>query len=78
MGPFLQFVGVETVLIEDPHFLNGIFHDGNDADAGFESIAMYVRVMPRGTKGPANSGRISGSDMATPVSVPERQFSRGN
>ncbi len=50
----------------------------DDADAGFESIAMYVRVMPRGTKGPANSGRISGSDIATPVSAPERQFSRGN
>jgi hypothetical protein len=50
----------------------------DDADAGFESIAMYVRVMPRGTKGPVGRGRVSGSDMATPVSAPERQFSRGN
>ena len=50
----------------------------DDAGAGFESIAMYVRVMPRGTKGPAGSGRVSGSDIATPVSAPERQFSRGN
>lgn len=50
----------------------------DDVESGFESIAMYVRVMPRGAKGPAGTGAISGSAAATPVSSPESQFSRGN
>lgn len=50
----------------------------DDTESGFESIAMYVRVMPRGTKAPAGTGSISGSAAATPVSSPESQFSRGN
>jgi hypothetical protein len=50
----------------------------DEVDTGFESIAMYVRVVPRGTKSTAGNSRVSGSDLATPVSAPERQFSRGN
>lgn len=46
--------------------------------SGFESIAMYVRVMPLGAKGPVGTGSISGSAAATPVSSPESQFSRGS
>ncbi|MDH4063902.1 MAG: hypothetical protein OEW19_05840 [Acidobacteriota bacterium] len=50
----------------------------NDVDEGFESIAMYVRVVPHGATSRSAPNRVSGSDMATPVSAPERQFSRGN
>ena len=50
----------------------------DDVNAGFESIAMYVRVVPRDAKGPAGPSRVRGSDLATPVSAPERQFARGN
>ncbi len=50
----------------------------DEADASFESIAMYVRVVPRGTKSPAGDRHVSGSVLGTPVSAPESQFSRGN
>ncbi len=50
----------------------------DEAPVGFESIAMYVRVVPRDAKGAAGTSRVGGSHMATPVSVPERQFARGN
>lgn len=50
----------------------------DEVDVGFEAVAMYVRVVPRGTKSPAGDSQVSGSVLGTPVSVPERQFSRGN
>lgn len=50
----------------------------DEADASFESIAMYIRVVPRGTTRASGDRRVSGSQVATPVSVPERQFARGN
>src|SRR5574341_2252327 len=50
----------------------------DEVDVGFEAVAMYVRVLPRGTKSPAGDSHVSGSELATPVSAPERQFSRGN
>lgn len=49
----------------------------DEVDVGFEAVAMYVRVVPRGSKSPSG-GHVSGSVLGTPVSVPERQFSRGN
>lgn len=50
----------------------------DEADASFKSIAMYVRVVPRGTTSPSGDRRVSGSQLATPVSAPESQFARGN
>jgi hypothetical protein len=49
----------------------------DDMTAPIESLAMYVRVVPRGTDTSAGQVRVSGSDGGVPVSVPERQFSRG-
>jgi hypothetical protein len=50
----------------------------DEASDGFESIAMYVRVAPRDARNTAGPSRVRGSDLATPVSAPERQFARGN
>jgi hypothetical protein len=49
-----------------------------EAPTGFESIAMYLRVVPRDAKGAAGTTRVAGGDIATPVSAPERQFAGGN
>lgn len=50
----------------------------DEATSGFESIGMYVRVVPRHAKGAAGPSRVRGADLATPVGGPERQFARGN
>ncbi|MGQ0735648.1 MAG: hypothetical protein ACT4QD_18590 [Acidobacteriota bacterium] len=49
----------------------------DDVGEAFETIAMYVRVVPHGTGQVAGEVRVTGSDVAVPVSVPERQFGRG-
>lgn len=52
-----------------------------EAPEGFESVAVYVRVTPRGvrpTSEPKQTGDFTGmAPGQIPVSVPERQFSRG-
>lgn len=50
----------------------------DEVDTGFESLAMYVRVVPRAAASTASPTRVRGGDVATPVSAPESQFSHGN
>jgi hypothetical protein len=51
----------------------------DDMRAPFDSVAIYVRVMPRGTDVSTSTGqvRVHGADGGVPVNVPERQFSGG-
>jgi hypothetical protein len=48
----------------------------DDLSGPLDSVALYVRAVPRGT-GAAPATRVSGSEVGTPLSVPERQFSHG-
>ena len=42
-----------------------------------DSVALYVRAVPRRAGDKRLTTRVSGSDVAAPLSVPERQFSHG-
>lgn len=50
----------------------------DEVSTGFDSMAMYVRLVARGTRNPAAAVRVTGSDQGTPVSSPESQFAHGN